>query len=148
VTPTALTLLSLLKWVKRKPSREIELRISQGRQFLLARSCPDGGWNHGAARALGYDALSYPETTGVALLALHGIRSPVVEKGLAVAERHFHTCRSVQGRSWLALGLLAHGRMPAAGWRDTLPCRNAMDAAMLLLAEAAAQGRNAFLENS
>ena len=88
-------------------------RIQQGRSFLLARRCRDGGWNHGSTRALGYDSDSYPETTGMALLALHGVSAVPMDDALRVAERHLENCQSQEAASWLTLGLLARGRSPA-----------------------------------
>ena len=144
--PTALTILALEKAERRRPNAAIRERIAMGRAFLLARICADGGWNYGTPRALGYDAVSYPETTGVALLALHGERSKKIDRALATAERHMAQCRSSQGWSWLAMGLLAHGKTPVAG--HPLRCHNAMDAALLVLAGAAAEGKNVFLEDA
>ena len=145
VTPTALTILALEKWHRRSGDRRCQERVRKGREFLLARTCPDGGWNHGAARALGVDASSYPETTGVALLALHGERSPRIDRAIAAAEKHLARCRSVQGRCWLSLGLLAHGRNPSTNDAPALPWRGAMDAAMSILVESAGRGNNVFL---
>ncbi len=76
VIPTSLSIVALQKTARQAPSSEIAARIESGRKFLLSRTCRDGGWNHGSSRALGYQAVSYPETTGIALLALHGVQSP------------------------------------------------------------------------
>lgn len=177
--PTAVTILALQKWTRnngvgtihppiqprpsgrgrsgaeapwsiQKRADVIQKRINEGREALLARICPDGGWNHGASRALGTDASSYLETTGVVLLALNGLEGPPakskIDRGIAAALRHYEQCRAIQGRSWLALALLAHGRRPGPIRIAGAECRDAMDAALLILAEAAVEGRNAFLE--
>jgi hypothetical protein len=168
--PTAVTILALQKWTRndgadtipppiqprpsgRGPSgaevlRSIHKRIDEGREALLARICPDGGWNHGASRVLGTDASSYPETTGVVLLALNGVEGPKIDRGITAALRHYEQCRAIQGRSWLALALLAHGRRPGPIRIAGVECRDAMDAALLILAEAAVEGRNAFTEGN
>jgi hypothetical protein len=146
VSPTAVTILALDRYLPNSGSEKMRQRIDEGRKTLLARACPDGGWNHGASRALGTDASSYPETTGLALLALRGVRSAKVDRGVAAAEKHMTNCRAAQGRSWLALALLAHGRKPEPVRVPGIRCRDAMDAAMVILAEAAMEGRNVFLE--
>lgn len=144
VTPTALTVLALEKVQRRSPAESIRERIEAGRQFLLSRRCADGGWNHGSTRALGYRAGSYPETTGLALLALHGLPDSRLSSSLATAEEGFRRCRSAEGLSWIRLGLLAHGR---SGFQfpPGVMCRTVVDAALWVLAEAAAQGNNVFL---
>ncbi len=60
VAPTSLTILALEKIDRVLKRPDVEARIESGRQFLLIRMCEDGGWNHGASRALGYEAASYP----------------------------------------------------------------------------------------
>ena len=144
VVPTALTILALEKATRPNPSAEVRERLEAGRAFLLARRCRDGGWNHGSSRALGYEAGSYPETTGVALLALRGVPRAQLGRSLGVAEEAYRRCRSAEGLAWLRLALTVHGVSA-----DALPagvrCRHTVDAALVLLAEAAAQGRNLFI---
>ncbi|MBI2685861.1 MAG: terpene cyclase/mutase family protein [Acidobacteria bacterium] len=104
VVPSAVSILAL-----RKYGGEGEL-VDHARNYLLARQCKDGGWNHGSSRALGYDTASYPETTGLALLALRGVRGEAVERGLAAAERHARKCQTMEGAQWLRLALQVHAR--------------------------------------
>jgi hypothetical protein len=167
VGPTAVSILALQKLERRGGRADhanLMKRIDQGRGFLLARRCRDGGWNHGSTRALGYDSDSYPETTGLVLLALHGISGPEVAQGLVRGEQHLAVCRSSEAASWLRLGLGAHGRTvlaprageepPAAG-RPSEPFDGAtsqpmhggaMEIALAALADAAQTGRNPFLD--
>jgi hypothetical protein len=143
--PTAFTILALNKAGMRAPADGLEARLRRGRQFLWSRMCRDGGWNHGSTRALGYDAGSYPETTGLALLALAGEQSSRLPAALAAAERHLASCQSSSGVSWLRLGLLAHARPAGQARANDLAWRGVMDAALWLLADRAAKGDNALL---
>lgn len=139
VVPTALTLAAL----RRFPEPEVQRRIEEGQKFLLSRACRDGGWNHGSSRALGYESDSYPETTGIALLGLKGLESPVLTRALTRAEEHLRNCRSVEAACWLRLGLMAHSR-PAP--EPDLPAhRTLMDNILSLLARSAESGRHMFL---
>ena len=87
VMPTALTILALEKAELRGQATGTRQRVQQGREFLLARICQDGGWNYGAAQALGYQANAYPDTTGMALLALHGSPSAKVREAVLTGEK-------------------------------------------------------------
>jgi hypothetical protein len=145
VGPTAISILALKKLqAEGNSTPAMKDRLQQGQAFLLDRRCRDGGWNHGSTRALGYDSDSYPETTGLALLALRGAAGDLAE-GLARAEQHLNVCRSHEAADWLRLGLLAHGRKPTA---PTLtPRGGTLEMALAALADAAEQGRNLFLES-
>ena len=150
VGPTALSVLALEKLEKRgvqADSASLKKRIQEGRSFLLARRCRDGGWNHGSTRALGYDSDSYPETTGMALLALHGTTSPEVTQGLLRGQQHLDACQSSEASSWLRLGLGAHGRPNLTANGTPLSMHGGvMEIALAALADAAQLGRNAFLD--
>ena len=141
VTPTSLAILALRKAARESQGDELQARIESGCAYLLAHRCSDGGWNHGSSRALGYESNSYPETTGIALLALEGV--PKLDGSLSTAERQLRDCRSAEGVSWLHMGLLAHGRK-AAGVAPPCVVRNIRDEALAALAERAEQGRNVF----
>lgn len=145
VTPTCFGLLALEKANRMTPSRHLEERCKSAREYLLERRCRDGGWNHGSTRALGYDSDSYPETTGQALLALHNVPGEALRASLERARGHVKTCRSLEALEWLKLGLAAHGQRfpdrPAPKGHGGVP-----EMAVNVLAGAAANGRNLFLE--
>lgn len=146
--PTAITILALEKMNRGRRDAALEARIERGRDFLLVRHCRDDGWNHGSTHALGYDSDSYPETTGLALLALHApqikeVKAQQVERGIARAETLLARCQSNEAAHWLTLGLSAHGRTPAAP--RLASHGTTMELALALLADAARKGRNLFL---
>lgn len=145
VGPTSLAVLALNKEASRKPSSAVRERTERGRNFLLARVCDGGGWNHGSTHALGYSSHAYPETTGMALAALHGTKSEAVERSIGLGIRFLADCRSADALNWLRLGLGAHGRLPADYRPPTTPaCRNLCEVALGLLA-GSAQGGNGSL---
>jgi hypothetical protein len=154
VGPTAVSVLALQKLARRGGGpairSDLKKRIDQGLSYLLARRCSDGGWNHGSTRSLGYDSDSYPETTGLALLALHGVDDPKVAQGVARGEQQLAICESSEGVSWLRLGLGAHGRTPltpAALNGSKVPMHGGvMETALAALADAAQAGKNSFLD--
>jgi hypothetical protein len=145
VTPTALSILALEKREREKPDGSTRRRIVEGRDFLLARRCHDGGWNHGSTKALGYDSDSYPEMTGAALLALHGANSPSLAGAIELAERHLAGCQSNEAASWLTLALLAHRRSPRAV--EVAARGGNIELALALLARAAQTGPNLFVDS-
>ncbi|MEO8595256.1 MAG: prenyltransferase/squalene oxidase repeat-containing protein [Candidatus Solibacter sp.] len=134
VGPTSLALLALDKELARKPSAELKRRIEEGRHFLLRRVCLGGGWNHGSVRALGYESTPYPETTGMGLAALRGVRAREIDLSLSVAERFLAECRSADALNWLRIGLMAHGRLPG-GWcpPHQPPCRTLLETSLDLV---------------
>ena len=146
VTPTALSVLALRKALHFEDSAQVRERLDMGAAYLLAHACSDGGWNYGAARALSYDAKSYPETTGLALLALAGRDSPKIGKACLWAQFRLAACQASEDESWLRLGLLAHGRLPAELSVSRHPARTVQNTALALLTAAARQGSNPFLD--
>ena len=140
VMPTALTILALEKAGLRRSAAQTQARIRQGREFLVARICQDGGWNYGGAQALGFSASSYPDTTGVALLALHGVQSPLIRTAVDKAAERWPQCHSAQTACWLRLGLAAHGRRPAGAGDCRLENANLLDRALVVLARAPEEG--------
>jgi hypothetical protein len=130
VAPTAFAILALRSLAPRHP------RLAAGCRFLLSRRCGDGGWNYGGARALGYESASYPETTGLALVAL----PPAAElaPSLEIAERHLSHARSAEAIAWLHLALRAHGRDPGPWPAATVRPRTWRDVALCLMASTGA----------
>ena len=139
VAPTALSILALEKL---RTAPDIEQRLREGRAYLLARRCRDGGWNHGSTHALGYDSDSYPETTGMALLALHRANADPAQLkgGIEVARRHLRDCDSLEAASWLTLALAAHGEPPPPPPQPSRGGTN--EIALALIATEALKGRN------
>ncbi len=146
VTPTALSILALRKAARYAAFPGLRTRLDMGKAYLLAHACSDGGWNHGAARTLDRDARSYPETTGVALLALAGDRSAEVRRACIWARKQLPGCGASEAESWLRLGLLAQGQLPPDVPPPARPARTIQNAALARLAAAASRGPNPFLE--
>ncbi len=143
VAPTSVALLALRKELRRNPDARLENRITLGRRFLLERMCRGGGWNHGSNQALGYPTTPYPETTGLALLALRDVRAAEIDASLSLAQQYLRECRSADAWNWLRLGLLAHRRLdttvlPAADLR----LRTVPELALDCLTQAALQGHD------
>jgi hypothetical protein len=144
VGPTSIAILALDKENARRPLLGIRQRIEGGRQFLLRRACGEGGWNHGSVRALGYESKPYPETTGMALTALRGVRAPQVERAIGVARQFLTECRSADAQNWLRLGLIAQGHLPASYCRpQDLSFRTVPEVSLDLLMNSS--GRNLIL---
>jgi len=114
VGPTSLAILALQKNQERRDLPAARERIGKGQTFLLRHMCQGGGWNHGGINALGYASQAYPETTGIALAALRGARSPKIDLSLGVAREFLRQCRSADALNWLRIGLRAHGQLPSA----------------------------------
>ncbi|HTX37775.1 MAG TPA: prenyltransferase/squalene oxidase repeat-containing protein [Bryobacteraceae bacterium] len=133
VGPTSIAILALRQAARRGASPPLQKRLEAGRGFLLAHMCRDGGWNHGSVRPLGYESNPYPETTGMALAALAGTKSPEVDRALTVARQFLAECRSADALNWLRLGLMAHGQLPADYCAPTVTYRTTPETALGLL---------------
>ena len=143
VGPTSLAVLALEKEMARKPSAAIKRRIEEGRRFLIRRMCLGGGWNHGSVRALGYESTPYPETTGMGLAALRGVRSAEVDQSIQVAQHFLAECRSADALNWLRIGLLAHDRLPDGWCPSNQPaCRTLPESSLDMLLAGAHNGAN------
>lgn len=144
VIPTALTALALSKAARERNRPDLHAVALQCCSYLLSRRCADNGWNHGGSKTRSEDASSYPETTGLALLALRAASIAQPDSAVAVAKQFEAAPGSVEGLSWIQMALQS-----AAGSTSdpaTLPIpRTTRDAALRLLALSAREGRNVFL---
>lgn len=135
VIPTAFGILAFEKARAKYRDAALGERIQTAQEFLLTRMCADGGWNHGSSRALGKEGDSYPETTGIGLLALASAApSRKIEKAKAAALRHLETFPGAEGRAWLSMGLAAHGVRVAAA-RPSV-CHTVVEEALGIMATA------------
>jgi hypothetical protein len=112
VGPTSMAVVALEGEHRRRPSARVLERAQAGRNFLMAHTCREGGWNHGSTDAWGYDAPPYPETTGMALLAMNRVRSPKMESALSMGRKFLTETRSADAQNWLRLGLAVQGELP------------------------------------
>jgi hypothetical protein len=136
VAPTATSVLALSRLNRRRFAGPIE----QCRHFLLSRRCYDGGWNHGGSSFRSERAVSYPETTGLALLALAGTPSEKLVTAFRLSDDFLKNPGSLEGLSWLQMGLVAQGRK-VVDPQPSLRPRNVRDISIRLLALAALERR-------
>jgi len=109
IEPTAHTLVALKKVAAHDASSELTARVREGEALVLSRRCADGGWNCGNPNVFDLDLPSYPETTGLALLALQGRPAQELASPLAVARRYRAETKSSLAKAWLAIALHCHG---------------------------------------
>jgi hypothetical protein len=144
VTPTSLTALTLLKAARERNRPDLRDLAFLCCSHLLSRRCTDNGWNHGGSNIRSEDAVSYPETTGLALLALRAASIDQPEAAVVLAKQFGAAPESLEGLSWIQLALQSDSySIPDPA---TLPApRTARDAALRLMALSARAGHNAFL---
>jgi len=139
VEPTAYALLALDATRHRDHPRCVE-----GRRLLRNRVIPGGGWNYGNARMFGAALRPFPETTGVALLALSGFPGDkATESSLDYLLGELPRVRSPMSVSWGVMALTTWGRRPvqADDWLAQTAQRfstgefDPLQAALLLLAD-------------
>jgi squalene cyclase len=138
IAPTALSVLALARAARTGLAGAADVQrlrpaIKRAQQYLLSRTCRDGGWNHGGSSVRSEDAESYPEMTGLALLALQGVSPAELQRPLRRAEAFLAAPQPTEALSWLQLALMRHGRpVQLASTRPV--CRNTRDICLRLLA--------------
>jgi hypothetical protein len=75
VEPTVWGLLAVKLLTPHLPRARAVERIRHGELMLADRMCIGGGWNYGNKRVMGVELPPYPDTTALALIALHDIPS-------------------------------------------------------------------------
>lgn len=144
IGPTSISVLALGQAARRFNDSQLWAHVRAGQEYILCRRCRDGGWNHGGSRYLSENAASYPEMTGMALLALYGVPAPELNVSLTLAEARLESPGSSEALSWLQLALTRHGRQTPLP-RMAFPCHNTRDASLRLLALSASSGTNRLL---
>ncbi len=144
VAPTVMSVLALSDALRRNNDSCLSTEVRQAQQYILSRRCRDGGWNHGGARYLSENSGSYPEMTGMALLALSGVPDSELSVPLQFAESLLNNPGSIEALSWLQLALIRHGR-DVREFGTPLPCRTTRDISLRLLALAGHSATNKFL---
>jgi hypothetical protein len=129
------------------PAADLSKNVNRAQAYLLSRRCADGGWNHGGSLQRSEASVSYPETTGLALLALAGYASPNLATTLLLAESFLRQPDSPEGSSWLLMGLAAHNRNVEVRSPPVRPKTN-RDIALQLIALHALRGHNPFLQTA
>jgi hypothetical protein len=107
VEPTSHALVALKKAAPRIPDKELRERVRSGEEMLLNVRCVDGGWNYGNRTARGDELVSYPETTGIALVGLQG-RSELGAT-LDLAGKMLRETASPMARAWLTIAMRVNG---------------------------------------
>jgi len=144
VTPTALAALVLLRAAHLKNRPELRQTAAAACSYLLSRRCSDQGWNHGGSSTRSEDANSYPETTGLALLALRAALVSLPRGSVALATQFTANPESIEGLSWIQLALESPGhtipdppRLP--------PPRTTRDLSLRLILLCSRENKNVFL---
>jgi len=108
VIPTAFALLALRIGAQHGlVNASVEDRLRIGREMLMDRACPGGGWNAGNSRVFGVALEPHIDATAIALLALQGTAAQ--NDGLLSRSRDqlLVRTRRCPGASSLAWALLA-----------------------------------------
>lgn len=133
IGPTALSAISLSAAARSDDDPRLLPAVQRAKQYLLATRCEDHGWNHGGSKFRSQNAASYPEMTGLALLALDGVPASELNRSLERAEAFLAAPGSSEALSWLQLGLLRHGRNASEAVTG-FPSRTTRDVSLRLLA--------------
>jgi len=134
IEPTALTLVALKKAACHFPSAELDHRVREGEELVLARRCSDGGWNCGNPNVLNFDLPSYPESTGLALVGLQGRGAKELAGPLEIGRRLRAETKSSLAKAWLAIALRLHGENPQTHAEDAWASSDILLAALEALA--------------
>jgi hypothetical protein len=105
IAPTAMVLIALQRARRRGlvHGSELQRRLRLGREMLIDRACPGGGWNAGNAVVYGVPLRPHIDTTALALLALRPLyHLPIVRNSLRWLLRNAE-CPSAYSLAWMVL---------------------------------------------
>lgn len=109
VQPTAFSMMALSI-----NGHEGHHRVQEGERMLLNRQLPQGGWNYGNTTILGQELQPFPESTGIALLALADrVPKDTVERSLTYLIHELPHLRTPLSLCWGLWGLQAWGISPS-----------------------------------
>lgn len=110
VEPTAYSLIALKRLRASLQETLVEKRIRQGERMLYDRMCVDGGWNSGNVQVYGELIPPYPDTTALALIALHDHQAAEANQRSLQALRNMLTdVESGLALSWSILCFALYG---------------------------------------
>jgi hypothetical protein len=144
VTPTALATLVFMRAARQTNRPELRQLAAATSSYLLSRRCPDQGWNHGGSSTRSEDANSYPETTGLALLALRAALVDLPRESVALAMQFSANPESIEGLCWLQLALDSPSRTLPDPPRLPTP-RTTRDCSLRLILLRSRESTNVFL---
>lgn len=109
VEPTSMAMIALeIAGKKSHP------RMEEAKRMLLDRQLTSGGWNYGSTTVFGQQLRPMPESTGLALSALHGkLEKKTIEKSLKYLQNNIGILKTPLSLGWGLLGLGTWGIPPA-----------------------------------
>jgi hypothetical protein len=111
VVPTAFAIVALEHLPCAWGLKHSEFRRERGREMLLDRACPGGGWNAGNGVVYGAALAPHADDTAIGLLALNNCPDEsVVSRSLAWLEDKVSRLSAPWSLAWSALALAAHSR--------------------------------------
>ena len=110
VIPTAFALIALQQAIPCCQTEGVSTRIQLGREMLIDRACPGGGWNAGNGVVLGSPLRPHVDATALALIALanHTVDIATVNALTWLKLAHAE-CSSPYSLAWSVLAFAAHG---------------------------------------
>jgi hypothetical protein len=111
VEPTSYALVALKLLQPDLPQQRTSARIREAELLLRDRMCLEGGWNYGNKVVMGVPVPPYPDTTALALIALHDRpRDEGIRASLGALDTMLETNRSGLVLALAALCLQLYGR--------------------------------------
>lgn len=147
VAPSAMRVFALVRAAALTGDPIVHHAVKQARDFLLARRLADGGWNHGGSYGASEPVTSYPEATGMTLLALQGLPVHALQRSIDLAETNIACAASLESWAWLNMSLVVHKRRPLLQHSDPrieFPIWTVRDLALGFLSSNASSPNNPF----